>query len=173
VRRLASAPLRVIPCLALWAGLQAVGLQIQAAPVAPERTLQQVTNPEFVNLRSIAGWLRESGRDGFVGADVADAMGIPRLQTEELLEARQRGFRSEDVLRIAQISADGKRDFLLFMVQRPDDQVYFYFSTLREGLKKAFVSIPSRNLVLPLDPLEAESYFRQEVRYWGERIEAK
>jgi hypothetical protein len=168
VRRLVSASLRVFPYLVLMAGLQ-----VQAAPVAPERTLQQVTSPEFVSLRSIAGWLRQSGRDGFVGADVADAMGIPRLQTEELLEARQRGFRNEDVLRIAQISADEKRDFLLFMVQRPDDQVYFYFSTLREGLKKAFVSIPSRNLVLPLDRLEAESYFRQEVRYWGERIEAK
>ena len=144
-----------------------------AATVAPERALQQITSPEFVSLRSIAGWLRQSGRDGFIGADVADVMGIPRLQTEDLLEARQRGFRSEDVLRIAQISADDKRDFLLFMVQRPDDQVYFYFSTLRECLKKAFVSIPSKNLVLPLDPLEAESRFRQEVRYWGERIDEK
>src|SRR6185295_13331141 len=113
-----------------------------AAPVAP--AFQRITSPDAVSLRSIAGWLRQSGRDGFVGADVADVMGIPR----------QRGFRNEDVLRIAQISADDKRDFLLFMVQRPDDQVYFYFSTLREGLKKAFVSIPSRNLVMPLDPLE-------------------
>jgi hypothetical protein len=150
-----------------------VPLPGQGAAVAPERALQQITSADFVSLRSIAGWLRQSGRDGFVGADVADVMGIPRLQTEDLLEARQRGFRNEDVLRIAQISADEKRDFLLFMVQRPDDQVYFYFSTLREGLKKAFVSIPSRNLVLPLDPLEAESRFRQEVRYWGERIDAK
>jgi hypothetical protein len=143
------------------------------APVAPERALQQMTSVESGSLRSIAGWLRQSGRDGYVGADVADVMGIPRLETEDLLEARQRGFRNEDELRIAQISADDKRDFLLFMVQRPDDQVYFYFSTVREGLKKAFVSIPSRNLVLPLDRLEAESRFRQEVRYWGERIEAK
>ena len=150
-----------------------VPLPGQGAAVAPERALQQITSADFISLRSIAGWLRQSGRDGFVGADVADVMGIPRLQTEDLLEARQRGFRNEDVLRIAQISADEKRDFLLFMVQRPDDQVYFYFSTLREGLKKAFVSIPSRNLVLPLDPLEAESRFRQEVRYWGERIDAK
>jgi hypothetical protein len=126
-----------------------------------------------VSLRSIAGWLRESGRDGFVGADVADAMGIPRQVTEEVLEARQRGFRNEDVLRIAQISADDKRDFMLFMVQRPDDQVYFYFSTVRDGLKKAFVSIPSRNLVMPLDRLEAEARFRQEVRYWGERMESR
>ena len=144
-----------------------------AAPVAPERALQQFTSAEFGSLRSIAGWLRQHGRDGYVGADVADVMGIPRHETENLLEARQRGFRNDDELRIAQISTDDKREFLLFMVQRPDDQVYFYFSTVREGLKKAFVSIPSRNLVLPLDRLEAESRFRQEVRYWGERIEAK
>jgi hypothetical protein len=142
-----------------------------AAPAASG--LQQITSPEFVSLRSIAGWLRQSGRDGFVGADVADAMGIPRQLTEEVLEARQRGFRNDEVLRIAQISADDKRDFLLFMVQRPDDQVYFYFSTLREGLKKAFISIPSRNLVMPLDRLEAEARFRQEVRYWGERMESR
>lgn len=144
-----------------------------AAPVAPERALQQMTSVESGSLRSIAGWLRQSGRDGYVGSDVADAMGIPRLETEDLLEARQRGFRNDEELRIAQISADDRRDFLLFMVQRPDDQVYFYFSTVRDGLKKAFVSIPSRNLVLPLDRLEAEARFRQEVRYWGERIEVK
>jgi hypothetical protein len=148
-------------------------LPAKGAPVAPERALQQITSAEFGSLRSIAGWLRQHGRDGYVGADVADVMGIPRLQTEDLLEARQRGFRSDNELRIAQISADEKRDFLLFMVQRPDDQVYFYFSTLREGLKRAFVSIPSRNLVMPLDRLEAEARFRQEVRYWGERIDAK
>ena len=168
MRRPASVLVPLVAHLAVM-----VPLPGQAAVIAPERALQQTTSADSVSLRSIAGWLRQSGRDGFVGADVADAMGIPRLQTEELLEARQRGFRNEDVLRIAQISADEKRDFLLFMVQRPDDQVYFYFSTLREGLKKAFVSIPSRNLVLPLDRLEAESYFRQEMRYWGERIEAK
>ncbi len=142
-----------------------------AAPVAP--AYQQITSADAVSLRSIAGWLRQSGRDGFVGADVADVMGIPRQVTEDVLEARQRGFRNEDVLRIAQISADDKRDFMLFMVQRPDDQVYFYFSTVREGLKKAFVSIPSRNLVMPLDQLEAEASFRQEVRYWGERMESR
>jgi len=50
--------------------------------------------------------------------------------------------------------------------------VYFYLSTVREGLKKAFVSIPSRNLVMPLDRLDAELRFRQEVRYWGDRIES-
>jgi hypothetical protein len=168
MRRLVSFSSRVIPCLALMVPLPGL-----AAAIAPERALQQITSAEFGSLRSIAGWLRQHGRDGYVGADVADVMGIPRLETEDLLEARQRGFRSDDELRIAQISADDKRDFLLFMVQRPDDQVYFYFSTVREGLKKAFVSIPSRNLVLPLDRLEAETRFRQEVRYWGERMEAK
>lgn len=146
---------------------------VEAAPVAPERALQQITSAEFGSLRSIAGWLRQHGKDGYVGADVADVMGIPRLKTEDLLEARQRGFKNEDVLRIAQISADDKRDFILFMVQRPDDHVYFYFSTVREGLKKAFVSIPSKNLVMPLDRLEAEARFRQEVRYWGDRIESR
>ena len=148
-------------------------LLAHAAAVAPEQALRQITSAEFGNLRNIAGWLRQHGRDGYVGADVADVMGIPRLQTEDVLEARQRGFKSEQVLRIAQISADDKRDFLLFMVQSPDDQVYFYFSTVREGLKKAFISIPSKNLVMPLDRLEAEARFRQEVRYWGDRVEAR
>jgi len=157
-------------------GLAILGLYMsiaQGAAFAPERALQQATAAEHGSLRSIAGWLREYGKEGFVGADVADAMGIPRLESEELLVARQRGFRTEDVLRIAQISADEKRDFILFMVQRPDDQVYFYLSSVREGLKKAFVSIPSKQLLMPLDPMEAEASFRQEVRYWGDRMEAK
>lgn len=145
----------------------------QGAAIAPERALQQITSAEFGSLRSIAGWLRQHGKDGYVGADVADAMGIPRLESEAFLGARQRGYTTEDVLRIAQISVDDKRDFLLFMVQRPDDHVYFYFSTVREGLKKAFVSIPSKNLVMPLDRMEAQARFRQEVRYWGERMDAK
>ena len=145
-------------------------LQGQGATVGPEAALQQITSADFVSLRSIAGWLRHSGRDGFVGADVADVMGIPRQVTEDVLEARQRGFRNEDVLRIAQISADDKRDFLLFMVQRPDDQVFFYLSTVREGLKRAFVSIPSKNLVVPLERGEAEAGFLQELLYWEDKI---
>jgi hypothetical protein len=154
--------------LALLLALQG-GLAHAAAP-AP--ALEQLTSAEAGSLRSIAGWLRQSGKEGFVGADVADTMGIPREQSEDLLEARQRGFKTEEVLRIAQISADDKRDFILFMVQRPDDQVYFYLSSVREGLKRAFVSIPSRNLVMPLDRLDAELRFRHEVRYWGDRIES-
>jgi len=105
--------------------------------------------------------------------DLADSFNRMSGSIEHLLHVQREKQRLDDELRIAQISADEKRDFLLFMVQRTDDQVYFYFSTVREGLKKAFVSIPSKNLVMPLDRLEAEARFNYEVRYWGERIESK
>jgi hypothetical protein len=78
---------------------------------------------------------------------------------------------NDDVLRIAQVSADAERDFILFMVQRPDDQVFFYLSTPLGGLQKAFVSIPSKNVVLPLERAEAELRFREEVLYWKDRSE--
>ena len=155
--------------------LAVIGLLFSAACVAaPVRgVLPAEATFEIHNLRTIAGWLRAHGREGYIGADVADAMGIPRLQGEDLVAARQRGFKNEDVLRIAQISADDGRDFILFMVQRPDDQVYFYLSTTLGGLQKAFVSIPSKSLVVPLEPIEAELRFRQEVLYWRERSEAR
>lgn len=121
-------------------------------------------------LRSIAAWLKDQGHEGFLGADVADALGIARLADEELLRARQRGFRSEGVLRMAQLSADEKRHFLLFMVQRPDGQVFFYLSSVGEGLKRAYVSIPERNLVQPLARGEAEASFLQEVLYWEDKV---
>ena len=121
-------------------------------------------------LRSIASWLKHEGQEGFLGADVADSLGIPRQADEELLQARQRGYRSDGVLRMAQLSADGRRDFLLFMVQRPDGEVYFYLSSVAEGLKRAFVSIPGRNLVQPLARGEAEASFRQEVLYWEDKV---
>jgi hypothetical protein len=120
------------------------------------------------SLRTIAGWLREHGREGYIGADVADVMELPRMLGEELLAARQRGFKSDDELRIAQVSADERQDFILFMVQRPDDQVYFYLWT-PAGLQKAFVSIPSKNMVVPLERLEAEPRFRREILYWKDR----
>jgi hypothetical protein len=123
----------------------------------------------FDSLHGIAAWLRQHGREGYIGADVADAMGIPRPQGEPLVAAMQRGFKNDDVLRIAQIAADGERDFILFMVQRPDDQVYFYLSTPLGGLQKAFISIPSKNLVVPLARGEAELRFHQEVLYWKDR----
>jgi hypothetical protein len=138
-------------------------LAASAAPPRGEVALDRES------LREIAGWLREHGREGFIGGDVADAVGLPRMIGEELLAARQRGFKNADELRIAQVSADERQDFILFMVQRPDDQVYFYLSTAAGGLQKALVSIPSKNLVLPLERLEAEPRFRREVLYWKDR----
>ena len=138
-----------------------------SAASAPAGPLKEVA-VEVPTLRSIAGWLRSHGSPGFLGADVAQAMGIAR-GGEDALAARQRGFRNDDVLRIAQIPAGEGHDFVLFMVQRPDDQVYFYFSTVREGLKKAFVSIPSKNVVAPLERHEAERNFRSELLYWEDK----
>jgi hypothetical protein len=128
---------------------------------------------EAADLRSIAAWLKQSGRDGYLAGEVADVVGIPRRQSEEMLEAKQRGFRTGNILRIAQISADSKRDFLLFMVQRPDGEVYFYLSSVREGLKKAFMSVPSKNLVVPLLESEAHDNFQQEVVYWHDKVALK
>lgn len=126
----------------------------------------------FDSLYGIAAWLRQYGREGYIGADVAEAMGIERPRGEALLTAMQRGFRNQDdVLRIAQV-LDDQSDYLLFMVQRPDDQVYFYLSTPLGGLQKAFLSIPSRNLVVPIERAEAELRFREEVLYWKDRSES-
>jgi hypothetical protein len=125
---------------------------------------------EASQLGSIAGWLRRDGREGWLGADVADAVGIPRLATEDLLEARQRGFRDDEALRVAQVSADERRDFLLFMVQRVDGQVFFFLASVRDGLKSAFVSTPSSGLVAPLGRAEAQAAFQRELRFWGGRV---
>jgi hypothetical protein len=150
--------------------------------VTPQRGLtQQEPIFAFDSLHGIAAWLRHHGREGYIGADVADAMGIPRAQGQALLAAWQRGFRNDDVLRIAQVldshaargDGIGERDFILFMVQRPDDQVYFYLSTPLGGLQKAFISIPSKNLVIPLERGEAELRWRREVLYWKDRSEAR
>jgi hypothetical protein len=122
------------------------------------------------SLKSIAAWLKQSGRDGYLAGDVADAAGIARGEAEDALEAKQRGFKSGGVLRIAQISADERRDFLLFMVQHPEGEVFFYLSSVKDGLKKAFVFVPLKKAILPLDALEAQDGFHQEVLYWQERI---
>jgi hypothetical protein len=151
-----------------FAGLLGAFLLHSALAAPPQSS---VTAPgEAVQLRSIGGWLKRHGAEGYVGADVADAFGIPRAAGQDLLDARQRGFRTGDVLRIAQISADERRDFLLFMVQQPDGQVFFYLATVGGGLRKAFVSIPSRELVVPLERAEAEANFRHELLYWEERV---
>ncbi|HEX2566634.1 MAG TPA: hypothetical protein VHL85_07225 [Burkholderiales bacterium] len=126
---------------------------------------------EADSLRSIATWLKGSGRDGYLAAEVADTVGIPRKRGEEVLEAKQRGYRTDNVLRIAQVPSDERRDFLLFMVQRPEGEVYFYLSTVREGLKKAFLSIPGKSLVVPLEQDEAQSGFQQEVVYWQDKVQ--
>ncbi|MGQ0651339.1 MAG: hypothetical protein ACT4P4_03570 [Betaproteobacteria bacterium] len=133
-------------------------------PAVSPGTRPALLAAEAAGLRTIAGWLRAHGVDGWVGADVADAMGIARAPHEEQIEAKQRGFRTEQTLRVAQLL--DSRDALLFMVQRPDDQVFFYLSSVSGGLQKAFVSIPSRNLVAPLGAAEAESSFAAEVLYW-------
>jgi len=125
---------------------------------------------DSASLKSIAAWLKDSGKEGYLAADVADAAGIPRTPAEEALEVSQRGFRSGGVLRVAQLSMDTKRDFLLFMVQRPEGEVTFYLSTVKDGLVRAFVSIPGRNAVLPLEQAEAQPSFQSELRYWEARV---
>jgi len=139
---------------------------LQVPAVSPE-TRPATLAVESAGLRTIAGWLRVHGVDGYLGADVADAMGITRAAHEGQIEAKQRGFRMEETLRVAQFL--DSRDTLLFMVQRPDGQVFFYLSSVNGGLKKAFVSIPSRNVVAPLGAAEAESSFAAEVLYWQSR----
>src|SRR3954463_10323670 len=148
--------------------LAAPGGQVSAISRAPKTASVPL---EAGSLRSISVWLKGSGRDGYLAAEVADTAGIPRERTEEVVEAKQRGYRTDNVLRIAQVPADERRDFLLFMVQRPDGEVYFYHSTVREGLKKAFLSIPGNKMVVPLEPDEAQSGFQHEVAYWQDKVQ--
>jgi hypothetical protein len=120
------------------------------------------TQPDLVSLRSIAGWLKARGTEGFLGASVARALGLGG----EALAARQRGFRDASVLRVAQLLPDQS---VLFMVQDEDGEVAFYHSTARDGLRRALLSIPGRGLVLPLGGAEAQSRFRAEVLYWEDK----
>jgi hypothetical protein len=136
------------------------GPALAASPAA----LADEAPVELVGLRSIAGWLKVHGTEGYVGADVAQALGIGR--GDSTLDARQRGFRSAAELRIAQLLPD---ESMLFMVQGAQGEVYFYLSTPRRGLLRALVSIPARSLVLPLERAEAESNFRAEVLYWEDK----
>jgi hypothetical protein len=120
---------------------------------------------EQAELRSIAGWLKASGSEGYLGADVATALGIAR-PPGGALDARQRGFRDGGELRIAQLLPDGS---VLFMVQAAQGEVSFYHSTPRGALRRALLSVPARGLVLPLGGSEAESRFRAEVLYWEDK----
>jgi hypothetical protein len=161
---------------ARFLGFLALLLAVPAGPVGAVAALARGERPmeieslETISLKSIAAWLKQSGRDGYLGADVADAAGIPRESAEDVLDAKQRGFKSDNVLRIAQVAADQKRDFLLFMVQRPDGQVYFYLATVRDGLKKAFVSNPAEKSIVVLEAGQARMNFQQEILYWQARI---
>ena len=123
---------------------------------------------ERVGLRSIAGWLKAHGTEGYLGADVAAALGIGPADGRAL-GARQRGFRNAAVLRIAQLLPDGS---VLFMVQRDAGEVAFYHSTLRGGLRRALVSLPGRGLVVPLEGAQAQSQFHAEVLYWEDKAAA-
>jgi hypothetical protein len=96
-------------------------------------------------------------------------LSIPRLESEEVVIAKQMAFQSGETLYLAQVSADDRREFLMFMVKQPD-RVIFYLSTVTEGFKKAIVSIPERGVVLPLESAEAEKGFRQVVSYWEEVV---
>jgi hypothetical protein len=143
---------------ALSALLACICISATASPGAAVAPL------ESVGLRSIAGWLKLHGADGFLAADVADAIGVPHESGTELIAARQRGFRDAEVLRIAQL-VEG--EYLLFVVQAPGE-VYFYLSTVRGGLRKALVA--SRATVTPLEAAEAESNFGREVLYWEQKV---
>jgi hypothetical protein len=146
----------VLLCMCAWA--------LAAAP-APGAA---PANVELVGLRSIAGWLKAHGSEGYLGADVAAALGIGAADGKAI-DARQRGFRNAAALRVAQLLADGS---VLFMVQRGDGEVLFYHSTLRDGLRRALVSMPGRRLVVPLEGAEAQSEFRAEVLYWEDKVAA-
>ena len=143
-------------------------LVVFSAAAFPASIPGQTYSAESSTLGSIAGWLKRDGREGWLGADVADTVGIPRLATEELLAAKQRGFRDDEALRVAQVSNDERREFLLFMVQRFDGQVFFYLAGVREGLKAAYVA--SGGVVAPLERIEAEASFRRELRFWEGRV---
>jgi hypothetical protein len=120
-------------------------------------------------LQWIAAWLEKAGVDGAMGAEVADELSILRLESEETVGAKQMAFQSGETLYLAQVSADDRREFLLFMVKQPD-RVIFYLSTVSEGLKKAIVSVPEQELVMQLDHSEAEKSFRQVVSYWEDIV---
>jgi hypothetical protein len=143
-------------------------LLIFSAAAFPASVPGKTYAAESSSLGSIAGWLKRDGREGWLGADVADTVGIPRLATEELLPAKQRGFRDGEALHVAQVSDDERREFLLFMVQRFDGQVFFYLAGVREGLKAAYVSIDG--VVAPLERIDAEASFRRELRFWEGRV---
>ena len=159
---------KVLAAAAVFVLAGILGVHEVSALTRAER-LPGIETIESGRLKAVAAWLSKSGREGYLAADVADAAGISRAGEGQALEARQRGFKSGGVLRIAQIPVDGKRDFVLFMVQRPAE-VRFYLSSVRAGLKKAFVFVPAQNAVLPLEAAQARSDFQHELLFWEQRV---
>jgi hypothetical protein len=151
---------------ALFAVLLGMSLCAAAASPAPAVSLSPAAAVEATGLRSIAGWLKARGTPGYVAAEVADVMGIPRAADQELIDVMQRGFRDDQVLRVAQFIGG---EYVLFMVQQPGE-VTLYLATLRGGLRKAVVSLPANETVAPLESGEAESSFRREVIYWEDKL---
>ena len=144
--------------------LAAVLLFLSVSAIAAPGAVVPVDAP---SLRTVAGWLQAKGTPGYVGGDVADAIGIPRQ--DDMVEAMQRGFRDDKVLRVAQVI---RGDTLLFMVQS-GGEVYFYLSSVRGGLRRALLSVPSRESVTPLDELEAQANFRRELLYWEDKASGR
>ncbi len=159
---------KLLPVVAMGIALVVPGMSFSGI-TTPPATLAASAPATGENLASIAAWLRHSGKEGYLAAEVADAAGIPRSEAEDSLGVSQRGFRSGEVLRVAQISTDAKREFLLFMAQHPDGSVLFFVSTPREGLKRAFISLPHLGAVLPWQGEEARAGFAREISYWEER----
>jgi hypothetical protein len=156
-----------------WAALGLCAVLLTSIP-APEGHASlspdaRETRSTAETLQWISEWLEKSGVDGAMGAEVADVLNIPRLESEEAVVAKQMAFQSGETLYLAQVSTDSRREFLMFMVKQPD-RVIFYLSTVAEGFKKAIVSIPEQGLVVPLDRVEAEKGFRAVVSYWEEIV---
>lgn len=151
---------------ASWACIVALSLFAATEGHASIPPVSREIKSTAASLQSISSWLERSGEHGWMGADVADALDILRLQTENSVAARQKAYRSGETLHLAQVSADERREFLLFMVKGPDEQVYFYLSTVADGFKKAFVVLPGGQGVVPLEAEVAERGFRAEIAYW-------
>ena len=152
-----------------WAALWACAAAFSLVPVTEGHSsirVHQEAQSTAAALQSIAAWLEKSGERGWMGADVADVLEILRFGAEKSVAARQRAYRTGEVLHLAQVPDDERREFVLFMVKGPDEHIYFYLSTVAEGYKRGFVTAPGPGEVLPLDAAAGEKGFRDEVRYW-------
>jgi hypothetical protein len=160
-----------------WAALFLCAVASALVPATEGRSSTQSSSREArstaSSLQSISSWLERSGENGWMGADVADVLEILRLDTESSVAAWQRAFRSGETLHLAQVSADERRDFILFMVKGPDERVYFYHSTVADGYKRGLVTAQDGRSVMPLGAEEGARGFREEVSYWESVISTR